>query len=347
MLLRGAERWVAPVPTPGPDWAADFPARIERITAALGRLPLPLPVPKEEPQGTGSLRWLRRHYELTVPEPEEADAIERALDPVRAAAAGVTLGVHQDAAGAQAKIAVDGLLTHTIALHWLGRRPRAAIIVDDLGNDLLTARALVNIDAPLTFAVMPSRPFSTEVAELAALFGREVLVHVPMEADSGEDFGARDVLPVTADRDDILRGLDRGIEAVPHAVGANNHMGSRFTRDRERMRWVLEHLKEKGLFFVDSATTAESVSCDVAATIALPCSARNLFLDDTDDDQAIRRQLDRLVQLAHSRGDVIAIGHPRPATLAALQAALPGFAAADVDLVPVSTIVADQSLSRR
>lgn len=347
VLLRDAERSVVPPPTPGPNWASDFPARIERVTDALGHLPLPLPTPNDESQGTGSLRWVRRRYEMTVPEPEELDAIEQALDPVRAAAPGVTLHVTQDVTGAQVQIGIDGLLTHTIALHWLGRRPRAAIIVDDLGNDLLAARALVSIDAPLTFAVTPSRPFSREVAELATLFGREVLLHLLIEAERAEDVGAQDTPPVQVDRADILRRLDESLETVPHAVGANNYTGGHFAPDRERMRWVLEHLKEKGLFLVDSGTTTENVGCDVAAAISLPCSARNLFLDETDDEQAIRSQLHTLLQLARTRGDVIAIAHPRPATLAALQTAVPGFAAADVDLVSVSTIVADQSLSRR
>jgi len=168
-----------------------------------------------------------------------------------------------------------------------------------------------------------------------------------IEAERAEDVGAQDTRPVQMDRADILRQLDESLETVPHAVGANNHTGGHSAPDRERMRWVLEHLKEKGLFFVDSGTTTENVGCDVAAAISLPCSARNLFLDETDDEQAIRSQLHTLLQLARTRGDVIAIAHPRPATLAALQTAVPGFAAADVDLVSVSTIVADQSLSRR
>jgi polysaccharide deacetylase 2 family uncharacterized protein YibQ len=347
LLLQEHAEPPVPPPTLHSDWAADFPSRVERVTVAVEALRLPLPTPTEERKGSGALHWWHRHYELTVPAPGKAGAIDHLLEPVRTAAPGVTAEVNENEAGAQVQIGIDGLLTHTIVLHWLGRRPRAAIIIDDLGNDLLIAGQFVEIPAPLTFAVMPFRPFSKEVAERAALVGREVLVHLPMEAENGADFGAQDVLQVAADRGTILHDVDASLAAIPHAVGVNTHMGSRFTADRDRMQWVLERLKAKGLFFIDSRTSPLSVACEVAASISLPCANRTLFLDDTDDESAITTQLHALTELARTRGDVIAIGHPRPATLAALQTALPGFAAAGVDVVPASTIVAAQSLSRR
>jgi polysaccharide deacetylase 2 family uncharacterized protein YibQ len=347
LVLRDAEEPPAlPLP-PRQNWEADFPSRVEQVTAAVQALPLGLPPPREEPKGSGALRWVHRRYELTVPAPAGAGGTEALVDPIRTVAPGVTVQVVEQATGAQVQIGVDGLLTHTLVLHWLGRRPRAAIIIDDLGNDLLIARGLAAIAEPLTFAVMPFRPFSKVIAEHAALIGREVLLHLPMEAEGEETFGAQDVLLVNADRREILQTLEASLAAVPHVVGVNNHMGSRFTADRERMRWVLARLKDSGLFFVDSRTTAQSVACEVAATLALPCAARTLFLDDTDEEAAIARQLDTLLQLARTRGDVIGIGHARPATLAALQVAVPGFAAAGVDLVPVSTIVMQRSLSGR
>ena len=329
------------------NWAADFPARIDAVTAALSHLPWPLPQPDEEPQGAGALRWTHRRYDLTLPAPNDAAALDKTLDPIRSAASGVTVGVTQEAVGAHVQVGIDGLLTHTLTLHWLGRQPRVAIIIDDLGNDLLIARSLAGIDAPLTFAVMPFRPFSKEVAELATLFKREVLVHLPMEPDSGEDFGADDILLVSADRDAIVQQLDASLDTVPHAVGVNNHMGSRFTTDRAHMLWVLEYLKQKDLFFIDSRTTPHSVACDVAAAVGLRCAARSIFLDDTDDEAAIRAQIDALPKLARQQGDVIAIGHARPATVAALQATLPALATGGVQIVSTSTVIADVSLARR
>jgi polysaccharide deacetylase 2 family uncharacterized protein YibQ len=328
------------------NWAADFPARIAAVTTALGQLPWPLPRPDEEPQGAGALRWTHRRYELTLPAPQDPAGIEKLLDPVRTAAAGVTVDVNSEAVGAHVQIGIDGLLTHTLKLHWLGRQPRVAFIIGDLGNDLLIARTMASIDAPLTFAVLPSRPFSKEVAELAALFGREVLVQLPMEGEGGEDSGAEDVLLLSADRDAIIQQLDASLDSVPHAIGVNNHMGSRFTSDRAHMLWVLEDLKQKELFFIDSRATPLSVACEVAAAIGVRCAAQSLRLDDTDDESAIRAQIESLPKLARQQGDVIAIGHARAATAAALQAMLPSVAGAGVQVVPASTVIADLSLAR-
>ncbi len=347
LLIQGHDEAPTTPPALQADWAAGFPARVERVTVAVEALPLPLPTPAEEPKGSGALHWQHRRYELTIPAPGQAGAIDRVFDVVRAAAPGVSVEVSEHDAGAQVQVGIDGLLTHTIVLHWLGRRPRVAIVIDDLGNDLLIAGQLAEIDAALTFAVLPFRPFSKEVAERAALVGREVLVHMPMEPESGEDFGAQEVLQVGADRPKIVHEVDASVAAIPHAVGVNNHMGSLFTADRERMLWALERLKEEGLFFIDSRTTPLSVACEVAAAIRLPCAARDVFLDDTDEEHAIATQLHTVLELAQSRGDMIAIGHARPATVAALRTALPGFSAAGIDIVSASTIVGARSLSRR
>jgi polysaccharide deacetylase 2 family uncharacterized protein YibQ len=347
LALRDPDALLAPAPMPPVNWAVDFPSRIESVTAALARLPWPLPPPDEEPQGSGAMRWTHRRYELTLPAPERPGAIELLLDPVRSAAAGVSVHVNEEAIGAHVQVGIDGLLTHTLTLHWLGRQARAAIIIDDLGNDLRIARTLVAIDAPLTFTVMPFRPFSKEVAELAALFGREVLLHLPMEGENGEDFGAKQVLLLSADRDAIVGRIEESLASVPHVAGVTNHMGSRFMTDRVHMLWVLGYLKEKGLFFIDSSTTPNSVACDVAAALTLPCVACSVWLDDTDEEPAIRAQIESLPALARRHGGVIAIGHARPATAAALQATLPRLAAAGVEVVPASTIASDLAAWQR
>jgi polysaccharide deacetylase 2 family uncharacterized protein YibQ len=348
-LLRGDLTPAAPPPQPPSrgNWAADFPARIDQVTRALVQIPIPLPTPREEPQGAGALRWQLRRYDLTLPAPDAPGSLAALFAPVHTAVPDATVTVAEEAGGARVQIGVDGLLTHVLAVHWLTRQPRVAIIIDDLGNDLRVAHDLGNLGAPLSFAVMPGRPFTKETTELAALLGQEVLVHLPMEAESGEDFGADNVLQVSASRDATVRAVDRALAAVPHAVGVNNHMGSRFTADAEHMRWVLERVKQAGLFFIDSRTTPHSVACEVAASLALACAERSVFLDDVDDEAAVRGQLQTLLAQARTHGDGIAIGHPRPATVAALRAVLPDFAAAGIEVVPLSAIVAPPSLSRR
>ena len=328
-------------PPPRANWDEDLSARIDRVTALIAHLalPVPIPPPTEIAQGSGAMRWVQRRYDLTLPKPPDLEDLEARFDPLRAAEPGVVVHVTQDANGMEISVGLDGLRTHSLALHWLTRAPRLAVIIDDLGNDLLIARDLVSIAAPLTFAIMPFRPFSAAVAERATLAGREVLLHLPMEADSGKEFGAQGVLHVTAPHDEILRLVDESVAALPQAVGVNNHLGSRFTADRERMQWVLARLKENNLFFIDSKTSPDSVACDVAKTVAVPCATRQIFLDDADDEQRVRKQIAAAVELARRRGDVIAIGHARAATVAALRASLSEALRVGVDIVPASALV--------
>jgi polysaccharide deacetylase 2 family uncharacterized protein YibQ len=345
--LHPEEEPVRNVAPPAADWAAQFSATITRVSKVLAQLPLDLPPSHDEPQGSGALRWVHRHYDLTLPAPQEAGTIEDLFAPVRAVAPDVELQVTEDAAGAQVQIGVDGLLTHTLSLHWLGHRPRAAIIIDALGDDLRVARELVGLGVPLSFAVQPFRPFSKEVAELAHHFGREVLVHLPTEADGLNQEAAPEFLRLSAGQDDTLRVVEHSLAAVPHAVGADTGLDNGLATDREHLRWVMERLKTEGLFFIDSFGSSPHAACKIAATVPLPCAANDLILDESDDEAAIRLQLESLLTLVRTRGDVIAIGHPRPATLAALQAGLRRFAEAEIEVVPTAIVVADQSLSRR
>ncbi len=334
-------------PVQTPEWSGDFNASVDRVTAALAALPVPLPTPRTESQGAGGAQWVHRSYAVTMRRPHDAQEFDAWMAPVRAAAPGVTLLTTDVPYGTLVQVGVDGLLTHTLRFHWFSRNPRVALIIDDMGNDFVAAHDLVRLDAPVTVAVLPFRPFSREVAELAHAFRRDVLLHLPMEAAAGRDDGEAAALRAGTPRSAFDEALAAMLDAVPHVVGVNNHMGSALTTDRDRMQWVLEALKGRKLFFIDSRTTADSIVCDVARTAGVPCAVRALFLDDTDTPEAIRAQVDTLLDLTRTRPVLIAIGHPRPATVAALRDALPRLAAAQVDVVPVSMLLADASLSAR
>jgi len=334
----------APVTAPAarPDSTPNFSDRVEQVTAALAQLALPLSAPTAVPQGAGALRWTHHRYEITVPELEDAGAIDRVFEPLRHVTAGVTVQATKDENGAKVQVGVDGLLTHTLMLHWLGHPPRAAIIIDNLGNDLLTARALADIGVQLTFAVRASQPFSKEVAELANLFGREVLMQLPQGPERPEATAT----PRTKDRAVLLRWFGEILASVPHAVGVTNEPGAPLTGNDERTQWILDATKEKNLFVVESAGASQANTCDAAAAVAVGCVQSDLLLGDSGDEETIRRQLDAALQTARTRGAAVVIGHATPALAAALRSAVPAFAAAGVELVPASTVVVDRSLSR-
>lgn len=200
------------------------------------------------------------------------------------------------------------------------RPPRIAIIIDDLGRSLNVARQLLDLDLPLTYAVLPGEPLATEVALLASRAGQEVMVHLPMEPQSyPETNPGRDALLLGQDEKEIRTRIEAMIKKVPYASGANNHMGSRYTEYPAGMRVVLETMREKGLFFVDSRTTSRSVVKQEADRAGVPIAIRDVFLDNNADVEAIRVEIRRLVRRAKKNGQAVGICHPYPETVEALR----------------------------
>jgi polysaccharide deacetylase 2 family uncharacterized protein YibQ len=196
-----------------------------------------------------------------------------------------------------------------------------AVIIDDLGENLHQAEMLASLSFPVTFAILPHSSQTREVARLAAERGRDVLLHQPMEprdypfrADPGP--GALFVGMVD---EEIKAILAENLAQMPLAIGMNNHMGSRFTADASGMAIVLQELKSRGLFFLDSLTTNDSVALAQARRVGLFHLQRHIFLDNIQDVQAILFQLRKAERLSLSSGEVVAIGHPHPETLEALK----------------------------
>jgi hypothetical protein len=182
----------------------------------------------------------------------------------------------------------------------------------------------IDLEAPITFSFLPQAPYAKEMAVLAHQKGKEILIHLPMEPKTypETDPGPGSLL-VGMKPDEIQAVLLKDLDEFPQAKGANNHMGSRFTEDREKMVLVLTLLKKRGLFFLDSATTPRSVIPGVASQLGVNYFTRDIFLDNVIDKEAIRQQLRKMVEQARARGQAIACGHPYPLTLQTLKEELP------------------------
>ena len=215
---------------------------------------------------------------------------------------------------------------------------RVALVIDDLGRSVGQVDALEALGVPLTYAVLPFESKTPAVAEELRRRGAEVLLHLPMQAQSGADPGPG-ALTLGMSDDELAAATEAALAAVPGAVGVNNHMGSVLTADERSMRAVLGVLARRGLFFVDSRTSAASVAFRVARALDLPAAERQVFLDPDPRPQAIRFQFARLLNLARERGSAIAIGHPHPATLDVLREEIPAARARGYELVPVSYLL--------
>ena len=161
---------------------------------------------------------------------------------------------------------------------------------------------------------------------------------MPMEPNGRNDPGPG-ALMVSASDAELRQRLLIALESFGGYVGINNHMGSRFTANGPDMELVMKQLKPRGLMFLDSRTTAQSVGDQTAQEFGVPSIVRHVFLDDEETLEAVRRKLAEAESVARRQGFVVAIGHPHDVTLQALSEWLPTVQGKGMALAPSTAIL--------
>ena len=217
---------------------------------------------------------------------------------------------------------------------------RVAIIIDDLGYHLEAGKRAIGLPGPVAFAVLPGTPRGPLLARHAHAHGKEVLLHLPLQAQSGEPQHHPAEIHLDMTKQGLGRALDDALASVPHAIGINSHRGSMLTRHPGHMQWLMEAIGEREtLFFIDSYTTHKSVALQIAREAGIDAVRRDVFLDPDRAPETVAREFERMKDLARQRGSVIAIGHPYPATLELLERELPKLADEGIELVRISEIL--------
>ncbi len=225
-------------------------------------------------------------------------------------------------------------------------RPMIAIVIDDLGLNRINARRTIALPPPLTLAFTTYAEGLEPMTAAARTVGHELMVHVPMEPedtsyDAGENVLTTDLAPA-----DVSRRLEWALGRFEGYVGINNHMGSKFTGSPVGMAQVMTELRSRGLLFLDSKTSSDSVGIGLAARMAVAHTSRDVFIDNEPENMdSIRRQLDKLEDIARRRGAAVGIGHPHDTTLEVLAQWLTEVEKRSFVLVPISAIVQREILT--
>lgn len=220
-----------------------------------------------------------------------------------------------------------------------GILPRVAIILDDLGYHETLAAKFLDLDAVLTYSILPHSPYQEIIARGAHTRGFEIMLHLPMEpleyptVDAGPGTLLTSMTP-----DDLIRQLIKNLEAVPFVLGVNNHMGSKMSTDSTQMNQIFTVLKSRGLFFIDSRTTTGSVGWASARLFQVPFTKRDVFIDHFQEPDFIRKQIAQLIQIAKNSGRAVGLIHPHQVTYDVIREILPDLKRA-VKLVPASELV--------
>ncbi|ARB90145.1 divergent polysaccharide deacetylase family protein [Haemophilus influenzae] len=221
------------------------------------------------------------------------------------------------------KSAVKNFIVFSTALYtsFSFAQSKLAIVIDDVGYHLKEDAAIFAMPREISVAIIPAAPYARARNQEAKSQGRDILIHMPMQPVSAvkiEDGGLH--LGMSAAQ--VNDRVNTAKNIVRDAIGMNNHMGSAATADPQLMTYLMTALQEKHLFFLDSRTIGKSVAGKIAKEQGVRSLDRHIFLDDSNEFADVQRQFKAAIHYARKHGSAIAIGHPRPNTIAVLQAGL-------------------------
>lgn len=225
-------------------------------------------------------------------------------------------------------------------------QPQIAIIIDDLGYNWNNSRRAADLPGAITLSVLPFSPYALDIAKRAQQQNKELMLHAPMSSVLGKPLDEGALTPGMP-KAQFLATLQNNLAALPHIQGVNNHMGSELTQQYQPMAWLMQELRQRQLYFVDSRTIAASLAWETALNHGVPTTRRDVFLDNDASYPAIAQQFGKLLLIAKQHGHAVAIAHPYPETLRFLEAALPMLNLAGVELVPVSHLLSEPSVKPR
>ena len=217
--------------------------------------------------------------------------------------------------------------------------PKVAFIIDDLGYETEVAKKMMELEFPVTLSILPFLQYSEFIAEEGRKNNQEIMLHLPMEPNNSDADPGPGVIKAYMSEEEIRQAVRDCILNFPYIIGANNHMGSKITEDREIMEIILEEIREYNLFFIDSITTKDSIAYEVAQEMEIKSAVRSVFLDNENDMEYIKGQMLEVQETALREGEVIAIGHSRINTFYVLKRMVPELFKAGIEVVPVSELV--------
>ena len=213
---------------------------------------------------------------------------------------------------------------------------KLAIVIDDIGYRHKEDNAIYALPKEISVAIIPSAPYAKQRNQQAKQQGRDILIHLPMQAKNGMKLEEGGIY-LGMSQAEVDKRVDRAKQIVSYAIGLNNHTGSAATADTPLMQKLMNALHRQHLFFLDSRTIGSSVASKIAKQQGVNALDRHIFLDDSDKFSDVQTQFQRAIQYARKHGTAIVIGHPRPNTVAVLQAGLRRLPA-DIQLVSMGSL---------
>ena len=244
------------------------------------------------------------------------------------------------AAAGQAKMVKPKIVPKAVP----GSAGKIAFIIDDWGYTMHNCKFLKEIAAPLAVAVLPNLRNTDNIMKCANVYGKDIMLHLPLEPYANRDhYPDNYLITTTMKSSKVIAMVDDTLAKMPLVQGVNNHMGSKATEDKELMKVIFKRLKKKGLFFVDSMTAPHHSICgELAREMDMPFTSRDVFLDNINTAEAIKKQIVDLAKKARKKGYAVAIGHDRALTMQVLKEEIRTLEDQGFEIVRVKTLLKNQ-----
>lgn len=299
-----------------------------------------------EEKSIKNLKWIQVTKEVRIPQETSLAQVlaelQRQMEKQKVSI--LVQKISDDGKSLAIKIGVRNIILQSLLLKkkdYKTPKYKVAIIIDDLGYDQKNALKLFEIKESLTVSILPGERYSRQLAKQAITNGYEVLLHLPLEPlDYPKNNPGKRAIYMNMNAAACQKVLLNNISSIPFISGVNNHMGSRITEDAEKMKQIFNVIKDTKLYYLDSRTSPKSVAFKIAKQMGIRTAYNEVFLDNEDNLDQIKAQLEKLARLAITNGQAIAIGHiERENTILALKEVLPYFKEKGIKIVPASQLV--------
>lgn len=193
--------------------------------------------------------------------------------------------------------------------------PKLAIIMDDIGFEDEIEK-IKQIPFAITPSIFPPNEHYPDTPKIAKMF-KHYMVHFPMEA-----YRYKNIAEEAINIGDKIEIIDNKIKKMkldfPNAVAINNHTGSKYTCNFDAMKEFFTVLNRYDIQFIDSRTASGTRCQDAGKVLKKKVLERDIFLDNQADEEYIKNQLRKAVEIAKKNGHAIAICHPRDITFKVL-----------------------------
>lgn len=194
------------------------------------------------------------------------------------------------------------------------KQPLLTIIIDDFGGfDQSGIEKMLEIDAPLTCAVMPNLENSQKNSEQILVSNKEVILHMPMLSHVSLPLSwyGPNYINIGDSKETINQKINKALETVKGAKGFNIHIGSGVCQDPKTVSHIYDFATENNLFFIDSRTHMNTQCEKVANQKNITYLGRDEFLEPGGNKsyEGVCRHIMNGAKIAQEKGHAIIIGH--------------------------------------